>query len=828
MARIIKEKPPESSDDSELLSKLWAEIEGYDAQARVFTSEGDRVYNLYVNCTNQDSATLDTSSKFDIVWSNTQLMQPTLFSQMPDPFVERRFKDKDPQGRRASMELERCIKAVLGLQDTVGIFRQCRDDFLLPGRGQTWVRYAPVFEKVPQVDEMGQPVLGKDNKPVMVEQLKYENVEIDYVPWKDFGYSSAKVWGGVKSVWRHLDLTKEDAVRQLGKDAAGKLKYTYTGSSDPKRSKEETSGLHKRARVTEFWDKDKLETYWISDSNKDTIVKRQGDVLKLKGFFPCPKPLFATKKTDNLIPVSDYTILKSLVDELDIVTLREAMMVDAMKASGVSSGQVAQALKSVFESDDNVIQPIKEWLTLKAQGGTSGGAIEWLPLDMFAKVLEQLRARKQELKADIYELSGISDVQRGVTNPYESGKALEAKAQASSERVKEKQRFIQEFIKDTINLVAEIIAEHFDSSTIYEMAGVEMLGPEYIENFESDVALLRNDVTRTFRIDVTIESLSSAEDEKEKLAVNEFINAVAQIMGQSQAVIQVMPEMKPVMLESLKFAVRRYKAGRQLEGLLDSTIDQALIDEQERKNQPPQEDPQIAIDKMKVEVEQYKVEAKSSLDAQKAQHKAEMDNAKTQNDIAVAQSNVEIAQAKLAQDKADWELKKYQADMKAQLDAANVEAKAKETELKEKIAQANMKVQISKLELEKAQTKAQNEIAILTLKAETNQAKADMILHAKTESDKLVVQERTAHQQTKQQAEGKIKDSESKAAVASKGSDATGIANAIATAMKSIPQPVINVQAPKPTKRVGKITKDKKGNATVIVEEEEESEDTDD
>lgn len=602
---------------------------------------------------------------------------------------------------------------------------------------------------------MGQLILGKDKQPIMVEQLKYENVEIDYVPWKDFGYSSAKVWGGVKSVWRHLYLTKEDAIKQLGKDAANKLKYTYTGNSDPKRSKEETSGLHKRARVTEFWDKDKLETYWISDSNKNTIVKRQGDILKLKGFFPCPKPLFATKKTDNLIPVSDYTILKSLVDELDIVTLREAMMVDAMKASGVSSGQVSQALKVVFESDDNIIQPIKEWQTLKTQGGTQGGAIEWLPLDMFAKVLEQLRARKQELKADIYELSGISDVQRGVTNPYESGKALEAKAQASSERVKEKQRFIQEFIKDTINLVAEIIAEHFDSSTIFEMAGVEMLGPEYIENFESDVALLKNDVTRTFRIDVTIESLSSAEDEKEKLAVNEFINAVAQIMGQSQAVIQVMPEMKPVMLESLKFAVRRYKAGRTLEGLLDITIDQALADEEARKQQPPQEDPQLAIDRMKVEIEQFKVQAKSELDAQKAQHKAEIDNAKTQNEIAVAQANVQIAQAKLQGDQARFQLDQFKEQMKGQLDAANVEAKAQENALKEKIAQADLQVEMSKLKLEQANLKAQNEISMLKLQSEAKQAKLELVVHSKAESDKIAQAERDSHRQTLQNVEKK-------------------------------------------------------------------------
>ena len=802
-------KKETASDDSELLSKIWAEIETYDSLARVFTMEGDRIYNLYINCVNQESSALDTSNRFDIVWSNTQLMQPVVFSQMPDPFVERRFKDKDPQGRRASLILERCIKSVLGLQDTVGIIKQSRDDFLLPGRGQLWCRYEPTFTK---------------NSDSGEEELKYENVAIEYVPWKDFGYSTAKVWGGVKSVWRHLYLTKEDAKASLGEEAAGLLKYSYSGSSDPKRSKEETSGLHKRARVTEFWDVDPKMVYYISDSNKNTIIKKQKDKLKLKRFFPCPKPLFATKKTDNLIPVSDYSILKSLVDELDIVTLREAMMVDAMKASGVSSGQVAQALKSVFESDDNVIQPIKEWLQLKAQGGTQGGAIEWLPLDMFAKVLEQLRARKQELKADIYELSGISDVMRGVTNPYESGKALEQKSQWSSQRTEEKQRLMQEFINDTVNIVAEIISEHFDDSTIYEMAGVEMLGEEYIQNFQSDVDLLRNDVTRNFRIEVTIDSLVQKDEEKEKAAVNEFINAMSQIMGQSQAVLQIMPEMKPVILETLKFAARRYRGGRSLEGLLESTIDQALFDEQQRKMQPPPEDPNIAIDKMKVEVEQYKVEAKSNLDAQKAQHKTEIDNAKTQNDIMVSQAGLQIEQQKLAADRAKFELEQFKAQQKSQLDAANVQAKEREMALKDKIATADIAIQTAALKLQQAETKAANDIALLKLKAEATEARMQMALTSKQESEKLVSQERTAHMQTKQQADSKIRDTESKAAQSKGTGEAASVATAIAAALKNIPQPIINVEAPKPTKRVGRIERSKDGKSAKVVVEEEAAE----
>lgn len=806
--------------ESELLSKIWNEIESYDSLTRSFRSEGKRIYNLYINNNSLDYTSIDWSSNFDVVWSNTQLLQPIIFSTMPEPYVERRFKDKDPQGRRASLILERVLKSVLSLQDTVGTFKQSVYDYLLPGRGQVWPRYAPVFQMVPQVDPMtGEPLVDEDGKPVLVEELKYENVEIDYVPWQDFGYSMSKTWPGVKSAWRHFYLTKYDAKKQLGEDAARKLKYTYGGTTDEKRADEQSSMLHKKAKITEFWDCDSEMVYWISEATKDTIIKQAKDPLGLSKFLPCPKPLFATKKTDNLIPVSDYTILKALVDELNIVSSRESGLVDAMKASGVSSAQAAAALQAVFDSDDNIIQPIKEWLTLKQQGGTNGGAIEWLPLDMFAKVLEQLRVRKQELKADIYELQGISDVQRGVTNPYESGKAVEAKAQASSERINEKRRLVQEFISDTLNIVAEIISEHFADETIFQMAGVDMLGEEFIVNFPSDVALLRDDVTRHFRIDVTIDSLVQADEEKEKASVNEFINAMAQIMGQSQVILQVMPDMKPLVLESLKFAVRRYKAGRQLEGLLDTSIDNALAAEEAAKMQPPPEDPSIALAQYEADTKRMKEETKAQLEQVRTQHKMQMDQLEMQHKTQLDIAKLNQEQAKFEQEKAKFSLEQYKAQAKTQLDAANAAADQKELQLKDKVASSQIALDTANLKLEQERLKYENQMAILKIRTETATAQTQMALQARTESDKMVVQERSARQQTEQKVSKK--ETEAKGS-----SDMAGVANAIASALKSIPQPVINVEAPKPTKRVGTI--EKKGGKTKVVVEEVEEEGEDD
>ena len=49
---------------------------------------------------------------------------------------------------------------------------------------------------------------------------------------------------------------------------------------------------------------------WICKDYKDVLDSRE-DPLKLTGFFPCPKPLYATITNDNLIPIPDYVFIRT-------------------------------------------------------------------------------------------------------------------------------------------------------------------------------------------------------------------------------------------------------------------------------------------------------------------------------------------------------------------------------------------------------------------------------------------------------------------------------------------------------------------------------------
>ncbi|MGZ2405779.1 hypothetical protein ACVIKO_003039 [Rhizobium ruizarguesonis] len=65
---------------------------------------------------------------------------------MPQPVVERRFKDAQPVARMASELVERNLSYMGDEADIDSIMRAVRDDFLLCARGTVWLRYEADFE----------------------------------------------------------------------------------------------------------------------------------------------------------------------------------------------------------------------------------------------------------------------------------------------------------------------------------------------------------------------------------------------------------------------------------------------------------------------------------------------------------------------------------------------------------------------------------------------------------------------------------------------------------------------------------------------------------
>ena len=85
------------------------------------------------------------------------------------------------------------------------------------------------------------------------------------------------------------------------------------------------------------------------------------------------------------------------------------------------------------EGVDNQLIPVDTWAAFAEKGGIKG-VVDFLPLDVIIVVVEKLFNIRQQLIQDIYQITGLSDIIRGASNPRETLGAQKIKAQFASPR----------------------------------------------------------------------------------------------------------------------------------------------------------------------------------------------------------------------------------------------------------------------------------------------------------------------------------------------------------------------------------------------------------
>ena len=78
-----------------------------------------------------------------------------------------------------------------------------------------------------------------------------------------------------------------------------------------------------------------------------------------------------------------------------------------------------------------------------------------------AETLVQLYNARDRVKAALYEITGIGDIMRGMTNPKETLGAQELKANFATRRIVPQQKEVARFARDLLRLMGAVIAEHF-------------------------------------------------------------------------------------------------------------------------------------------------------------------------------------------------------------------------------------------------------------------------------------------------------------------------------------------------------------------------------
>jgi hypothetical protein len=627
---------------------------------------------------------------FNILFANIDTVVPSVYNSTPIPDVRRRYDDEDKVGKQVSDLIERAISYSIDSYDFDHLMKFVAKDMELVGRANARVRYTPYF------DQQGAVV--------------HEEANCEHVQWADFRHGPSNTWEDVPWVAFRLKLTRGE-LKKLNEKLASQVKMdaTIDGYKD---DGETPDDIFKRAITWEIWDKDSGEIIFIAESFKSAPLVRDPDPLKLKDFFPIPRPAYAIETTDTLVPVIPYSTYRDQAEELERVSRRIMALVEALKAKGVYDGRMTE-LPRLSDADDNELIAVESAANYLDGAGLEK-AIAWWPIETIAKVLKELYLQRDQIKQTIYEITGLSDILRGQTDPNETLGAQELKAQTGSMRVQSKQAEIQRYARDLFRLKAEIIATKFSWETITTMTGInfpakqeqeqakqkiqagqqqyqqmaqqaqaagqqpppppqvppeieEMLSMPSREEVES---VMRNETMRGYRIDVESDSTIRADMTRNQNNMNQFLQGTAEYAKAMGPIVQLDPQLMPTVIEVYSAFARTYKLGKQAEDALDKLSDKG---KQMAENPPPKPpDPKLEAEKAKADREM----AKGQMDMQAAKDKHDMEMQKMQAELQIKREELDMKREELAMKERSLMMDAQAAERQAQIDERAMNAKA--------------------------------------------------------------------------------------------------------------------------------------------------------
>lgn len=630
-------------DRSDEILDRFRDYRGNNAGVTARTSEGGEV----------------KVKRFNILWSNVKTLFPTLYDGAPNPTVYRRYRDGDPIARVASEILQRSLLYLNDPPEETYDFdsaaRAAVQDYLLPGRPITWLRYEREEEEITSSEEVPKTEDGEiqrgDDGEVITETVETksvnvinENVKKEPVRHRDFMHMPADTWDEVlEKGWiaRRMAMTKEELKDQFGPEKAANTQMTAREQNDQKTGNdmgEDAKAQEPRAEVWEIWNRPDKTVYWYSDGYNG-LLDKQKDPLGLTNFYPVPRPIWSSKTANTTIPVPDAVEYWDQIEALDEITDRKWKLTTALVAKGLYKGKVGHKMQQLFDgSSRDILIPVEEdgtWV----DGLKMTDLIAWVPIDIISQALAELAKQEIQVKNQIYEITGISDIMRGQVEPGEALGTHRIKGQWSSVRLQERQEEVSTYLRDIKRIEAEILSEHFSVETLMEMTNYRnsdsAQDPENVALFEQAVDLLRQDKMRNYRVDVDTVDTVFNDEAQNRTQLIELTTGLTNFLATAGELTQgpMGAPLVPVFSEISLQILRSFPGG--LSRGLEEKMETAILEIEDRMQQAENAPPEPSVEEIYAQIEQLKVQA----DMIKAN--AEAQNKQTENVIELRQQDLD-------------------------------------------------------------------------------------------------------------------------------------------------------------------------------------------
>lgn len=643
---------------SEDVAHWLREIAAADKREQEWRNKGKKIIEVY-------SGEKSESTPYNVLYANTDILLPSLYSQAPRPVVQRRFKDNDPVGLAAAKAGQRVLEFLVdtnidGYETFHDNMKATTLDGLLPGRGTASVKYE--FEEGDEVK-------------------KSELICTQYESWDRMRFGYARTWNKVPWISYERYVDEAEATRLFGEDIAKEIEYTAGDDDDDK--DEKNKGDRKLACVYQIWDKDGgRKIRYVSKHYPDGYLKVDDDPLQLTGFYNIPRPIQFVDKTNDQTPTPLYELYENQAAELNNLTIRINRIISAMKARGAYDAALGDDIGKIMEADDNQLIPTEKGNSLAAERGL-GNAIWFMPLEVLQQTLQQLYIAREQCKQVIYEIMGISDIVRGASKASETLGAQQLKSQWGTLRLKNKQAEVQRYARDMLRMMLEIAATKFSQETWAKMTGLPFLTDMQLQQMQmmaqglqqqmmvegpqgpaamqmqqlqqqaqqikwSDVLqMLQDDMQRAYRIDIETNSTIEPEAAEDQKNISELMNAMGQFINGVGPMVEkgVMPFQ---VAQSMLLAItRRFRFGNEIEDQINAM-------------QPPKQEDDGAAQKAQQQLQQES-EARASAESKLQQKELELTNEKVGRELDGRAAELKLERTQLDYDKDVFKLEKQAA-----------------------------------------------------------------------------------------------------------------------------------------------------------------------
>lgn len=691
-----KDRPETQSELGDDDARFWLrEIEAAKCRNATWYDNADRAEKRYRDEEERASGSLN------IFWANVETQKAAIGEDFGKPEVTRVNAPENDGGlaRHVALVWERAIAAAVRDDDDNHDIGLAVGDVFVPGRGVIWC------ELDLDEDEAG--------------RVRWARAPLVRIPYRDFLHGEATRWGSVPWVARAHEWTRDDLVANCRLTEAeaeqvplcvDRTAAQLEGETLTKQQRDQ----FKRARVWEIWTTfPRKRRLYVAEGYADRVLLGQDDPYRLKGFFPCPRPMQANGD-EARPPLTDLSRYDDQAAELDRVCERIFVLTDVLRNRGAYNARFKQ-LPDLMNSGDNVFLPFEEWSELQANGGIEA-AMQALPLEAISVVLDRLGMQRQTLISLIYELSGISDLARGQTDPNETLGAQKLKKSFGSGRFRARETESRRLAAEGYTIKGEVIAEHFPRLQLQEMSGIPLPTQDEIDaaraelgaiqaeqqaiaqraqmmaqqaqaegrqappmpqapqpdpkrmrqlqriagaqwSWEEIEAVLTSDYRRCYACEVETDQSKFVDETADQQNRTQFFQMVMQALEQVAPMIQGNPKVGEIFKALVLFVISSFKAGRSQEEGIERVIDEAIQKAMEAAGQPQQEDPRIA--------------------AEKATADARVQVAQTQ--LQTAQVKLQTEQIRAQNDKADELTKQQTAQVQTQEKAAQAQIKTAES-----------------------------------------------------------------------------------------------------------------------------------------------------